>query len=176
MLHGDARRGEKTAEFRIWSGMISRCYNSYADGFEHYGGRGIRVSRRWLRSYSRFLGDMGRRPSSRHSIDRIDVNGHYEPSNCHWATPAEQGRNRRNNKFLTLYGETKSYDAWAETTGINRTTLLMRVKAGWSDQEALEHPLLTLNGNGCKCPGCKRRKLERATRKLGLASGSPSTS
>lgn len=89
------------AEHRIWSGMVNRCTNANNYSFAKYGGRGIRVCERWVSSFANFLADMGERPSSTHSIDRIDVNGHYEPSNCRWATPAEQARNKRNT-ILTI--------------------------------------------------------------------------
>ncbi len=77
--------------------MRDRCSNSDRDDWPRYGGRGIRVCDRW-ESFENFLADMGMRPSARHSLDRIKVNGDYEPSNCRWATPAEQQQNRSNNK------------------------------------------------------------------------------
>lgn len=94
--HGDS----KSAEHRTWSGMITRCENPNREKFRDYGGRGIRVCERWrgANGYQNFLADMGRRPSPRHSIDRIDVDGNYEPGNCRWATPSEQARNTRKAK------------------------------------------------------------------------------
>ena len=95
--HGDARRGRKTADWRCWSGMIRRCEEPQNKCYANYGGRGIKVCERWRNDYATFLADMGRKPSSRHSIDRIDNDGDYEPSNCRWATNSEQQKNKRPN-------------------------------------------------------------------------------
>jgi len=83
------------AEYRAWSGLRGRCRNPKDAGYMHYGGRGISVCERWD-SYDAFLKDMGRRPRYGYSIDRIDNDGNYEPSNCRWATASQQVRNRRN--------------------------------------------------------------------------------
>lgn len=91
--HGESK--PRTPEYSTWCGMISRCENPKMKFFGYYGGRGIRVCARWRRSYPTFLADMGRKPSSRHSIDRIRNSGHYTPSNCRWATKFEQIHNRR---------------------------------------------------------------------------------
>lgn len=77
-----------------WRSMIARCENPKTNGFAYYGGRGIRVCPRWRHSFLAFLADMGPRPSPEHSIDRIDSDGDYEPSNCRWATPTEQAANQ----------------------------------------------------------------------------------
>jgi hypothetical protein len=94
VTHGDSRAGRVTPEYRAWRGMKSRCYRTTIKCYPYYGGRGIRVCDRWLTSFENFLADMGRRPSSQHSLERKDPDGHYEPSNCKWATKEEQMKNR----------------------------------------------------------------------------------
>jgi hypothetical protein len=92
--HGHARVDSETPEYRSWYNMIQRCTNSRREDYPRYGGRGIKVCERWRDSFAAFLEDMGRRPAGT-SIDRIDVNGNYEPGNCRWATPKEQRLNQR---------------------------------------------------------------------------------
>lgn len=87
--------GYKEKEYRNWMGMLNRCRNPNFKDWEYYGGRGITVCERWKNSFRFFLDDMGPRPSDAHSIDRINVDGNYEPGNCRWATPKEQAQNRR---------------------------------------------------------------------------------
>lgn len=89
--HGRSR----TREHRIWRAMRTRCYNPNAGNYSDYGARGIAVCDRWNKSFAAFYEDMGKCPSDKHSIDRIDNNGNYEPGNCHWVTHSEQCRNRR---------------------------------------------------------------------------------
>jgi hypothetical protein len=89
--HGKSR----SPEYRNWQALKDRCYSKGTKYYKYYGGRGITVCDRWVDSFENFLADMGTRPSSKHSIDRIDVNGNYEPSNCRWATHCTQAINKR---------------------------------------------------------------------------------
>lgn len=94
--HGHATPRKVTPTYRSWRSMGSRCYNPKDTSYRYYGGRGITVCKRWQgeHGFENFLADMGERPKGR-SLDRRDVNGNYEPDNCRWATPKEQGENKR---------------------------------------------------------------------------------
>ena len=94
-----------TLEYSTWCGMLGRCYNPNGERYKNYGGRGIKVCDRWIHSFPNFHMDLGDKPSSAHSLERKDVNGNYEPSNCCWATEYEQSRNRRNNKIHEYQGK-----------------------------------------------------------------------
>ncbi len=91
-IHGEGQH--ETAEYRAWASMKRRCQNPNVKDYKDYGGRGIKVCQSW-NWYPYFLGDMGRKPTKRHSLDRINNDGNYEPSNCRWATPHQQATNRR---------------------------------------------------------------------------------
>lgn len=98
--------------------MRKRCENKKSIGFKHYGGRGIKVCERWQK-FENFFEDMGECPNGM-SIERIDVNGNYEPSNCKWATNAEQGLNKRNSLKLVVNGQRVNRDAFLEFMGMKR--------------------------------------------------------
>lgn len=140
LKHGHARRIGNTPEYKVWSAMRSRCNNPRHASWKHYGGRGITVCERWS-LFSNFIEDMGMRPSKKHSIDRIDNNGNYEPSNCRWATWKEQGRNRRDNKVITYRGENRPLSEWVEILGVDAKIVDSRInRLGWSTEEAFETP------------------------------------
>lgn len=119
-----------TPEYRIWKGMKDRCENDRSKDYMRYGGRGIRVCERWRHSYDEFLADMGRRPSQKHSIDRINVHLDYTPGNCRWATSVEQGNNKRNNVILTYLCESMTLSQWARRLDISFSLLHRRYKRG----------------------------------------------
>lgn len=95
ITHGETRQKKHTPEYNAWCNMITRCTNPRRDVWHLYGGRGISVCERWTKSYEAFLQDVGRRPSPKHSLDRKNVDGNYEPGNVRWATPEQQRANQR---------------------------------------------------------------------------------
>ena len=130
-----------TPEYITWVGILSRCSNNKQDSFERYGGRGIKVCDRWKKSFYCFSKDMGKKPSINHSIDRINNNGNYTPSNCKWSTLKEQGRNKSNNRILTINGKSKTIVEWSEISGINYQTIRSRVLRGYTHFQAVFNPL-----------------------------------
>lgn len=132
--------GSSKPEYVIWENMISRCCHQRSSAFKHYGGRGISVCDRW-RNFGNFYSDMGPRPSPKHSIERRNNNGNYEPENCYWATRKEQMRNTRVNHLVTFNGETLCISEWTEKLGLSINLLLHRLKRGWSAEKALTTPI-----------------------------------
>jgi len=117
--------------------MRERCGNPKNAAYSLYGGRGITVCDRWRDSFEAFLADVGRRPSPVHSLDRIDNNLGYAPSNVRWAPRSVQQRNRRNNAWLTVIGVTRLRIEWSEVAGIPYNTLGWRLRAGWFPEHAI---------------------------------------
>lgn len=136
--HGHAKA--RTTEYGIWHGIIRRCEDSAEQGFKNYGGRGITVCERWRHSFEAFLIDVGMRPSKLHSIERIDNDGNYEPGNVRWATMAQQRRNSRQNRFITVGARRMILTDWAREIGISSQSLSTRFKRGWTLQEAVSTP------------------------------------
>lgn len=137
--HGE---GPEIKEYRAWRGLKTRCLNKKNAKYPKYGGRGITVCDRWLNSYENFLADMGRSPSPKHSVERKDNNGNYEPGNCRWATDKEQANNRRSSRIIQYNGQSKTIAQWADEIKIDQTTLLARITNGWSIGDAITKPLI----------------------------------
>jgi hypothetical protein len=127
-------------EYRCWAKMRDRCLNPARKKYETYGGRGIRICERWDR-FANFLEDMGKKPSPKHSIDRKDVNGNYEPGNCRWATNGEQQRNRRDSVHVMYRKKRVLLIELCEKKGWNYITVLSRYNKGWSLRRASTVPV-----------------------------------
>lgn len=137
--HGHTVGRLQSKTYRTWCGMLRRCRNKNVIGYENYGGRGISVCERWL-TFENFLADMGEPPSSKHSIDRIDHDGNYEPTNCRWATAVEQNNNTRSNRVVLLIDERDTLANWCGRLGLNYNAVRQRLAAGWSAERSLLTP------------------------------------
>lgn len=138
----------KSSEYGIWSSMHTRCSNQNCDAYKDYGGRGIVVCRRW-NAFENFFADMGARPSLAHTLERLDTNGNYKPSNCVWATHERQCNNRRSNK--TGPGGVSMADAIrGHGSVVSQQTAWARINKGWDFERAVSTPA---------------RRLMRSTRK-----------
>lgn len=123
--------------YGTWFQMIERCENPHHITYKYYGEKGIRVCERWKKSFTNFVIDVGPKPSSRHSIDRIDGEGDYVPENCRWATQKQQMRNRSDNIMIEYHGKTQCLADWAIELSILYGTLNSRYHAGWSVEKMM---------------------------------------
>jgi len=144
--------GTYTALYKAWIQMRHRCNNPADRGWHRYGGRGISVCERW-QSFENFRADMGERPVGM-SLDRLDNDGNYEPSNCRWATPRQQIQNSSRFQPLTHAGKTMSRREWEISLGLAKGVVTNRLRAGWSLERALTQPKIvgSLKGH-CSKPG-----------------------
>lgn len=121
-----------SSEYSTWRTMKARCYNKKTESFKSYGARGIKVCKSWLDSFDNFFADMGPKPTNKHVLDRINVNGNYSPENCRWATQHDSDRNKRTNKYLTYNGETLIESDWCKRLGLkSRNAISKRIASGW---------------------------------------------
>ena len=125
--------------YSIWAGMRVRCKNPNHQYWGRYGGRGVSICERWD-DFQLFCDDMGPRPSELHTLDRIDNDGNYEPSNCRWATKKDQNCNRKNSRWLKVRSEVKTLAEWSEISGVSSSTILSRISRGWSHETAIFKP------------------------------------
>ena len=138
---------DKKRLITIRHSMYCRCYYPTTHGYERYGGRGIKICEEWINNPNSFYDwaiNNGYKKGL--TLDRIDVNGNYEPSNCRWATKEMQDNNKRTNRKITYKGETKTLSQWAREYNINIVTLSDRLKAGLSIDEALNKPVFKGGG------------------------------
>ena len=147
--HGESR----SRLYNIRSGMLYRCNNPNSQEYKNYGARGVKVCEEWTNSYEVFRDwALSNGYDDALSIDRIDPSGDYEPSNCRWATPIEQGNNKRDSHRITYKGETKTITEWGRALDILPETIGFRLdKMGWSIEDALEikpqnYRYITYNG------------------------------
>jgi hypothetical protein len=142
--------------------MKTRCDSEKCKEYPNYGGRGIYVCDRWKNSFENFLADVGYRASERFTIERIDVNGHYEPGNCEWVLKTEQNRNKRNTVYVTYKGKkTKLLDVILEL-GISRAVVQNRLALGWPLEVAMAAPLRTRYKGAGREHIYKRKKMRRS--------------
>lgn len=139
--HGHCPRGKKSPEYISWAAMKSRCLNKNDPGYKNYGGRGIKVHQPWVDSFESFYNDMGPRPNTQFSLDRINPNGNYIPKNCRWADAKTQLQNKRNNVKITYKGRTETIAEWSRITGISYKAIQTRNRKGWTPEKTLTHPV-----------------------------------
>lgn len=137
--HGCTSDLGNTTEYNTWAAMKSRCYNKGKRDYKNYGGRGIIVCERWVNNFENFLKDMGTKPSKKHSIDRVDNNGNYEPSNCRWATSIQQGQNKRNVIKVRFAGTEHLLKSICQQLGISfRCVYSKKHRRGLTYQDAFD--------------------------------------
>ena len=127
-----------TRLYRTYASMKRRCYNKNVKDYKNYGGRGVRVCDEWTQDFMNFYNwAINNGYNDNLTIDRINVNGNYEPNNCRWITMKQQENNRRNNVNLTYNGITKTITQWGQSLNIPRSTIFNRYYNGWTTEDIL---------------------------------------
>lgn len=139
----------RTSIYSTWGNIKKRCYNKLNPKYAIYGGRGIAVCDKWVNSFENFYSDMGDRPTPKHSIDRIDVNGNYEPSNCRWATAKQQANNTRTNRTIQIGSVRMTMAQWGERINMDADLIWKRLKRGWDDKKAIYTPNPSIKKRVC---------------------------
>ena len=130
-----------TRTYRCWANMKTRATNPKSTRADRYYHRGIKICERWM-TFENFLADMGDCRSNKHTIERVNNDGNYEPSNCVWATNAQQQRNKMSNHLITFNGETMCITSMAEKYGLNPVAVYARIKQlGWDVERAMTTPI-----------------------------------
>lgn len=126
--------------YTIWGHMKHRCNCKTCDDYKNYGGRGIKVCQQWVRFSNFYNWAINNGYKDNLTLDRIDVNGNYEPNNCRWATIKQQINNTRVNRLLTFEGCTKTMQEWCDILNFSKQLIYNRLKLGWSVDKALKTP------------------------------------
>lgn len=133
-----------TRVYNTWTKMKERCNNRNVKSYKNYGGRGIEVCEEWSNSFESFHEwSITSGYADEFQIDRIDVNGNYEPSNCRWVTSKVNANNKRNTKWVTINGVTRSASEWIDITGVRQNLMYDRLRRGWKGED-LFLPKMTL--------------------------------
>jgi hypothetical protein len=152
--HGES----KSRLFKIWIGMHTRCYNKTAKSYEVYGGRGIKICSEWMNDYTVFRDwALSSGYDEQKSIDRIDVNGDYDPSNCRWVDQTVQANNTTKNHRIFYNGKSHTLAEWARIKGFPVWTIQNRMKYGWSIEKIMETPVKTVT----KHQECRESLIEK---------------
>lgn len=144
---GETIKNKTERLYKVYRSMVNRCYYPNQENYKNYGGRGITVCENWLKSYKSFRdwayanGYDETAEFGKCTIDRINVNGNYEPSNCRWVSMKEQLNNYSRNVLITANGITLNVQQWAKRLGVNNATLRSRLKRGWTDEKIINTPL-----------------------------------
>lgn len=126
-------------EYRAWTNARDRCRNQNNRKYPLYGGRGISMCAAWSESFEAFFADMGKRPTKKHTLERLDGDSGYTPENCVWATSTQQNNNRSINRYVTVEGKSLTIAQASRFTGVPHAPILGRLRAGKSDQEAIKN-------------------------------------
>lgn len=129
-----------TPEHKAWTSIKERCFCPTNVNYKYYGLRGITMFEPWRDSFELFLSYVGKKPTPIHSIDRINVNGNYEPGNVRWSTSKEQCNNRRSNKLILFNGITLTLSQWSDKLGYPKSVIGSRIRNGWDIETALTKP------------------------------------
>lgn len=139
--HNETRGGLHTKEYCAWARTKAKCNVPTHHAYKWYGARGIKICDRWMNSYENFLADIGRAPSPKHSLGRIDNDGDYEPSNCRWETTQQQANNTRRNRYIEYNGQRKTITQWGRELGIDIEKLRWRIVTyNWPVEKAFTTP------------------------------------
>lgn len=130
----------KTTVYNVWSGIKQRTTNPKCKEYKWYGARGITMHKEWSDSFEAFYKDVGDLPFEKATLDRFDNSKGYFPGNCRWVTMVVQNNNRRSNKLISAFGETKTIAEWARSTGIGAPTISARMRLGWPGEDAVSMP------------------------------------